>query len=150
MEVFDGATPAALTAIVSGLAWLVKYALIYANGGPTQPAGTGTEAFWIPAFYLLGAGTLILAGALAAWALTRKLPKWVRALAVPIGGVLAFAFHTWMDPVGDAMYPMQGWQQEESGIWITAVVALVAGLVTLAVNGWVRFEKKTPATARTD
>ena len=124
LQRFDSFQPAAILALTCGAAWWIKMGVI---------AGLGEDSPIVDVFYLLGLATLVLAGGAIAWTSLRGRASWIRGLAAIVGAFLAWMLHQVMDAVGDAIVPGNGWFQEESSVWLTASLALVAGAGLLAL-----------------
>lgn len=112
---------------IGGVAWLVKVALIAANGGENTTEGIVAVFFFIGAF-----GLLVGSSSLGLW-LARTRPVIVRVLAA----ILAITFF-WLTfgLIDEAMQSIVGsagpqWVQDEMGIVVTAIIWLAIGL-------WVR------------
>jgi hypothetical protein len=109
-----------VAALVGGLAWLVKVALIWGNGGTNLDEGA------VSAMYLVGLVGLVVASAAAGAALTGTRPLWVRALAGVLGVAAFVLVSEVLDAVLSPLAAEGSWQREEVAIVATALLALGA------------------------
>ena len=107
-------------AVIGGLVWLAKVALIWANGGTETTGGV------VGLLFLMGGMCLALAGGLRAWFLVHDAQVWRRVLA-------SLAFLALLILMVDLPI-LIGWQifgtvwiADELGIILTALLALGCG-----------------------
>lgn len=107
-------------AVVGGVAWILKVALIWMNGGTETTSGV------IGILFITGAMSLAVAGGIRAWYLPGTLKIWPRVLA-------AIAFLAVLVLMVDAPI-LIGWQlfgriwiAEELGVMLTALIAVGLG-----------------------
>jgi hypothetical protein len=107
-------------ALVGGLVWIIKVALIWMNGG------TGTTGGVVGILFITGAMSLGISGGIRAWYLPSTLKIWPRALA-------SAAFLAVLVLMVDLPI-LIGWQlfgniwiAEELGIILTALIAVGLG-----------------------
>jgi hypothetical protein len=118
-----------VAAVIGGVAWLVKVALIWANGG------TNTDEGVVGLAYLVGlVGVVVAVGALG-WLLTRGRPVWLRAVATIVFPVVVFVGWQLLDGLIKAVYTEENWVQGEITIVIAALVALGVGGSALVRSG---------------
>ena len=125
---------ASVAGILGGLLWLVKAGLIWGNGG------TNTDEGIVAVFYLAGLLVLAVAALAAGYAVVTTAPIWLRALVSVATLALFWILFSVIDSAAHAVYSGDGWLDDELGIVVTAVLALLAGLIALA--------RRDPATPR--
>jgi hypothetical protein len=113
-----------MAGVVGGVGWLVKVALIWANGG------SNTDQGLVAAFYFLGLGGLLVAwAACGAW-LTTQRPVWLRVLASAGGVVAFFVVFGFLDLVLSPLAVDGHWFQDEIEIVAAALLGLALALTT--------------------
>jgi hypothetical protein len=126
-----------VAALVGGLAWLVKVALIWGNEGTNLDEGA------VGAMYLAGLVGLVVAAGAAGAALTRTRPTWVRALAGVLGVAAFVLVSEVLDAVLSPLAEEGSWQREEVAIVATALLAV--GSATAAVLSSRRRRVRAPS-----
>lgn len=121
--------------LTGGCVWLLKVALIWANGG-TDTTGGIIGILFLSGFFLLG-----LAAGIQAWYLSAAWKTWGRVLAVLVSAVLVVAMVDLPILLGRQIFG-PGWQAEETGVVLTALVALGVGV------RWLRAGHQRRAPAR--
>lgn len=107
-------------AVIGGLAWLAKVALIWANGG------TGTTGGVVGLLFLTGGICIALAGGLRAWYLAGIAKVWRRVLATLAYVVVLILLVDLPILIGWQIFG-RVWVAEELGIILTALLALGLG-----------------------
>jgi hypothetical protein len=109
--------------LVGSIAWLVKVALIWGNGG------TNTDEGLVAVCYLIGfVGLVVACAAGGAW-LTAGRPTWLRAVA-SIGGVVAFfVMFNLLDLLLSPLTSGGHWFQDEVEILVAATITLALAIV---------------------
>jgi hypothetical protein len=107
-------------AVIGGLAWLAKVALIWANGG------TGTTGGAVGLLFLTGGTCIVLAGGLRAWYLAGNAKVWRRVLASLAFVVVLILMVDLPILIGWQIFG-RVWVAEELGIILTALLALGVG-----------------------
>ncbi len=116
---------ASVAALVGGVAWLAKVALIWGNGGENIDGGL------VAAGYLLGLAFLVVALLAGGYSTVATAPGWLRgvvSVAVLLLGWIIFAS---IDTAAKGAYSGDGWMRDELGILVSAALALVAATVGL-------------------
>jgi hypothetical protein len=113
-----------VTGAVCALGWLVKTALIAANGGTNTDEGLVALCYLVglTGWILLGAST----GALLVARLTGGTSARARVLVVVgavAGAVLAFPLMVAAVGLGQASYPGSGWMEDELGLLCLGILA---------------------------
>jgi len=116
-------------ALVGGLGWLVKVALIWANGG------TNTDEGLVAVFFFVGLGGLVVAAAAAGVWLTADRPVIARALAGIAGVAAIFLLFALLDAVLSPLAPEGHWFQQEVEIVATALVGVVLAWTARPLHG---------------
>lgn len=111
---------AGVLAIVGGVAWLVKFALIWQNGG------TNTTDGLVGVLFDVGAVAILLALGIHAWCAPRQGLLRHRPIAVLVF-VVAFAAAVNLPIVLGWVLFGRTWLAEEVGVLLTAVAAVVLG-----------------------
>ncbi|HJR39449.1 MAG TPA: hypothetical protein VJ819_13790 [Nocardioidaceae bacterium] len=107
-------------AVLGGVAWLVKFALIWENGG------TNTTDGLVGVLFDIGAIGILLAAMVAAWYAPTRGPLRHRPVAL-LAAVLAVAAAVNL-PIGIGWLLFgRTWLAEEVGVLLTAVAAIVLG-----------------------
>ena len=109
-----------------GAAWLVKTALIAANGG------TRTGGGLIGVLWAVGMLCLLVAAASGAVAVLRSRPAWQRALGGLVAVPLLFTLVNVVDGLVKAVHPGTGWFRDE--LSLVLVGALMAGIALAVVT----------------
>jgi hypothetical protein len=120
---------AVVAAIVGGIGWLAKMAIMAAQGGPDTESATEAIAFFAGLI-----GVLVAAVAVALYA-SRARPRHWR-IAAGVGGFLAVALAVGLGQAALTALPGDGWWQEEAPLGVIGLVALVWGLATLRSTAW--------------
>lgn len=112
---------AGILALIGGLAWLVKFGLIWANGG------TNTTGGLVGILFDIGAVGILLGAGVRVWYASDGALLRYRLLA--LGGVMVAFVAAVNLPIalGWALFG-RTWLAEEVGVLLTAVAALVLGL----------------------
>jgi len=113
---------ASIAAVVGGVGWLVKVALIWANGGANTDGGL------VGVMYLLGLLGLVLALGAAGYTLVETAPVWLRAVVVVATPLLVFMVWQMVDQAIKALYTTENWLQGELSVLLAGVLALVLGV----------------------
>ena len=108
-----------------GTAWLVKTAVIAANGGSRTGGGV------IGMLWATGTVCLMVAAAAGTVSLLRRRPVWLRVLAGLAAIPLSFMLLSVIDTLVKAVYPDSGWFHDE--LSLVLVGALMAGGALAAV-----------------
>lgn len=116
-------------ALVGGVAWLVKVALIWGNGGTNLDEGV------VGAMYLVGALSLLVASAASGAALLGGRPSWLRAVAAAAGIAVFILGSSLLDALLSPLAAEGSWQREEVAIVTMAVIALAGAAVGLVGLG---------------
>lgn len=111
---------ASVAALVGGIAWLVKVALVWAGGGEN-------DAGLVGAVFVLGLAGVVVALAAAGYALVATAPGWLRAVVTVATPLLVLMVWQLLDQAVRAVYTTDTWLRGELGIVLAAVVALVLG-----------------------
>lgn len=120
---------ASVAALVGGVGWLVKVALIWANGGENLDSGP------VAVFYFLGVLGLVVALAALGYTLVERAPVWLRALVTVATPVLGLMLWSLLDQAIRAVYTSDDWFREEAAVLLAAIVATVLGLRSLRRRG---------------
>jgi hypothetical protein len=119
---------AGVFAMVGGVAWLVKFALIWENGG------TNTTDGLVGVLFDIGAVGILLGAGVRAWCAAARKPLWIRLLVL-LAVVAAFAAAVNLPILlGWALFG-RSWVAEEVGVLLTAVGALVLGARWASAGG---------------
>jgi hypothetical protein len=111
---------AGVLAVVGGVAWLTKFALIWENGG------TNTTDGLVGVLFDIGAIGILLAVMVAAWHAPARGPLRYRPIAL-LAAVLAVAAAVNL-PIGLGWLLFgRTWLAEEVGVLLTAVAAVIVG-----------------------
>jgi hypothetical protein len=110
-----------VAALTGGVGWLVKVALIWANGGENTDSGL------VGVMYLVGLVGLVVALGAAGYTLAEKAPVWLRAVVVVATPLLVMVVWVLLDQAVRAVYTTEGWFRDEVTVLLTAVVALLLG-----------------------
>ena len=129
-------------AVAGGVAWLVKVAMIWENGGSNTTDGL------VGALFSAGAVAIALAVILRAWHGPSARRTSHRAFAVIIALVVFVAAVDLSILVGWRIFG-RTWFAEEVGLLITAVVGLVLGIRWLR-TGFGRAPQQDHATTQSD
>lgn len=128
-NVFNGARPGMLIsgalAVLGGLAWIAKIALIWSNGG------TETTGGMVGFLFLSGSLSLAVAGILRAWFLAGTRKVWWRILASTASVILLILLVDLPILVGWQIFGT-AWIAEELGVILVAVLALGFGAQWIA------------------
>jgi hypothetical protein len=108
-----------------GTAWLLKTAVIAANGGSRTSGGV------IGVLWATGTVCLMVAAAAGTMSLLRRRPTWLRVLAGLAAIPLSFTLLSVIDALVKAVYPGSGWFHDE--LSLVLVGALMAGGALAAV-----------------
>jgi hypothetical protein len=125
---------ASIAAVVGGLGWLLKVALIWGNGGENTDGGL------VGVMYLLGLVGLVVALGAAGYTLVETAPVWLRAVVVVAMPLLVFMVWQMVDQAIKALYTTENWLQDELSI-------VLAGLIALALGVW-GFRRHRPASGQ--
>lgn len=117
---------ASVAGVLGGVSWLAKVGLIWANGG------TNTDEGIVAVLYLAGLLVLAIAALAAGYAVVTTAPIWLRVVVSVATLALFWILYSVIDSAAQAMYSGGGWLDDELGIVVTAVLALLVGLVALA------------------
>jgi len=126
---------ASVAALVGGVCWLVRVALIWAGGGENTDGGL------VGVMFLLGLVGLVVALAAAGYTLVETAPVWLRAVVVVATPLLVFMVWQMIDQAILAVYTSGGWLRGELNV-------LLAALVALALGGWGLRRHRAAASAR--
>lgn len=113
---------ASIFAVVGGVGWLAKVALIWANGGDNT--GTGL----VGVMNIVGIAGLFVALAAAGYTLVEKAPVWLRAVVAIATPLLVLMIWALVDQAIQAMYTEEGWLREELSVVLAGVIAVIMGL----------------------
>lgn len=121
--------------MVGGVAWLVKVALIWGNGG------TNTTEGMVGILFSIGAATIALAAGLRAWHSPSANRLWSRASAVLVALAAFVAAVNLPILLGWQIFG-RTWFAEEVGVVATALLAILLG------QQWLRFGFRTSQGAQ--
>ena len=110
-----------MAALAGGVGWLVKVALIWANGGENTDSGL------VGVMYVVGLVALVVSLGAAGYTLAEKAPVWLRAVVVVATPLLVMMVWVLLDQGIRAVYTTEGWFRDEVTVLLTAVVALLLG-----------------------
>lgn len=113
---------ASVAAVVGGVGWLVKVALIWANGGENTDTGL------VAVMYFVGLLGVVVATGAAAYTLVEKAPVWLRAVVVVATPLLVMMVWMMLDAGIKAVYTTENWLQGEINILLAAAIALALGV----------------------
>ena len=113
---------AAVAAVVGGVGWLGKVALIWANGGQN------TDRDLVGVLFAVGLVGVVVALGAAGYALVRTAPVWLRAVVTVAVPVLVLMVWQMLDQAIKAVYTDEGWLRDEVNIVLAALVALAGGV----------------------
>ena len=121
MFVMRASKIASLTALIVGVAWLLKVILIWAGGGANTDGGL------VAVSYFVGVAALAVALLTGGYAVVARAPVWLRAVVSVATLLLGWILFTSIDSAAKGVYSADGWFRDELGILICALVALVVG-----------------------
>ncbi|GAA2199898.1 hypothetical protein GCM10009849_18160 [Sinomonas flava] len=107
-------------AVIGGLAWLLKVALMWANGGTEST--TGIVGF----LFLVGITCIAMAGSVRAWFFSPSAKVWRRILAI-LAFLVALVLMVDLPILAGWQIFGRVWIAEELGIILTAFLALGVG-----------------------
>ena len=122
-------------ALVGGVAWLVKVALIWGN------SGTNTTEGMVGILFSTGAVAIALAACLRAWHSPSANRLWIRVSAVLVALAAFVAAVNLPILVGWQIFG-RTWFAEEVGVLVTALLAMLLG------QQWLRFGFRASQGAR--
>lgn len=111
---------ASMVAVVGGVGWLAKVALIWAAGG--------TEGLLSGLTFLVGLLGLVVALGAAGYSLVRTAPIWLRLVVSVAFPVLVFMVWQVLDSAIHAIYTRETWFRDEVNIVLAALLAVGLGL----------------------
>jgi hypothetical protein len=133
---------ASVAAVLGGVGWLGRVTLIWANGGDSTDRGL------VGAMFVVGLLGVVVALALAGYALVRTAPVWLRAVVTVAVPVLVLMVWQVLDPAIKAVYTDEGWLRDELIIILAALVALVGGVWGLVGTQPLTPERPAPPAPR--
>lgn len=113
---------ASIAAVVGGVGWLAKVALIWANNGENTDSGL------VGIMYGIGLVGLFVALAAAGYTLVETAPVWLRAVVAVATPLLVLMVWVLLNQAILAVYPGDSWLRDELGILVAAVIAVLMGL----------------------
>ena len=114
-------------ALSCGAAWLLKTALIAANGG------TQTDGGIIGALWAVGMLSYLTAAGSAGVALLDRQPLWLRIATAVVAVPLAFTLLNLVDSLARSVYPGDGWFRDEVALVLVGTL-IAASAMTLLVR----------------
>lgn len=103
--------------------WLLKVALIWANGG------TNTDDDLVAVVYFIGLAGLLVALLAGGYSVVTTAPIWLRAVVSVCATLLGLTLFTIIDDALKGMYSSEGWLRDELGILVAALIAVSVGVV---------------------
>lgn len=125
---------ASFAALVGGVAWLVKVALIWANGGENTDGGP------VAACYFLGLVVLAVALLAGGYTTVATAPAWLRLVVSVATVLLGWIIFTSIGSAAQGVYTADTWLRDELGIMISALLALLGATI-----GFARIRATAPA-----
>lgn len=112
---------ASVTAVLGGLAWLLRVGLVVTDSGhstDSELVGYATLVGWV---------ALAIALAAAGYTLVEVAPVWLRAVVAAATMLLVLMMWWLADEGAKSMLPGDSWLRDEVSMVISAVIALVMG-----------------------
>jgi hypothetical protein len=119
---------ASIAAVLGGLGWLVKVALIWAGGGEDADRGL------VGVMFVAGLVCIVVALGAAGYTLVRTAPAWLRAVVTVAVPALVLVVWQMLDQAVKAVYTDEGWLRDELNVILAALVAVAAGVWALTLR----------------
>jgi cytochrome c biogenesis protein CcdA len=116
---------ASIAAVLGGIGWLVKVALVWARGGENTSAGL------VGVMFVAGLVCIVVALGAGGYTLVRTAPAWLRAVVTVAVPVLVLMVWQMLDEAVKAVYTDEGWLRDELNVVLAALVAVATGAWTL-------------------